>query len=493
MSKRKEFKIVIFEPVLLTIIALIAFQSYWLWKSYKEEKSSMQHRGDAIFKETIYEAHAEKLQLDTSIHLRIPNKSDAAGFVNVLKSQVRDSMNHIKSVTIVSMNNRKEKLSKDSGRNIRIVFSPDDDDLKNEKEMAQFTPQDGLVRILRGVDSLEDSLTVKDISARYKLALEHEKLPVSFSITRHAAAPGERVRMPFSGMENSSEVTLGFTKPVTYQVEFGDNVSYLLRKLLPQIMVSILLVGITLLSFILLQRNLNRQQKLTELKNDFISNITHELKTPIATVSVAIEAMKNFNALDNPERAKEYLDISGNELQRLSLLVDKVLRISMFEKKEIELKQEWFDIRALADEIVASMRLQFEKYQAKVNVDSSSNPMNIFADKMHMTSVLYNLLDNALKYSKANPSIQVKISEVPGYWTIAVTDNGTGIPAEYKDKIFDKFFRVPTGDKHNVKGYGLGLSYVAHVVQRHNGSISVESQPQVGSEFIVKIPFSKYE
>ena len=491
MSKRKEFKLVIFEPVLLTIIALIAFQSYWLWKSYKEEKSSMQHRGDVLFKETIYEAHAEKLQLDTNIHLRIPNKSDAAGFVNVLKSQVRDSMNHVKSVTIVSMNKRKEKLSKDTGRNIRIVFSPDDDELRNEKEMAQFTPQDGLVRILRGVDSLEDSLTVKDISARFQLALKNENLPLSFSVTRHAAAAGERIRMPFPGMENASEVTLGFTRPITYRVEFADNGSYLLKKLLPQIMVSLLLVGITLLSFLLMQRNLNRQYKLTELKNDFISNITHELKTPIATVSVAIEAMKNFNALDNPERAKEYLDISGNELQRLSLLVDKVLRISMFEKKEIELKQEWFDMRALADEIVSSMRLQFEKYQAKVSVDSSHNPMNIYADKMHFTSVLYNLLDNALKYSKADPSIHVQLAEESGYWTVEVTDNGTGIPAEYKDKIFDKFFRVPTGDKHNVKGYGLGLSYVAHVVQRHNGSISVESQPGIGSKFIVKIPVQK--
>jgi two-component system phosphate regulon sensor histidine kinase PhoR len=114
--------------------------------------------------------------------------------------------------------------------------------------------------------------------------------------------------------------------------------------------------------------------------------------------------------------------------------------------------------------------------------------MNVFADRMHMTSVLYNLLDNALKYSKANPYIQVKLADEPGYWTLTVTDNGTGIPAEYKDKVFDKFFRVPTGDKHNVKGYGLGLSYVAHVVQRHNGNISVESQPGIGSKFIVKIP-----
>ncbi len=148
-------------------------------------------------------------------------------------------------------------------------------------------------------------------------------------------------------------------------------------------------------------------------------------------------------------------------------------------------------MKALADEVLASMRLQFEKYGAKVSVVSAAAQMNIFADKMHLMSVLYNLLDNALKYSKEHPSVQVALSEEGGWLQLTVTDNGTGIPAEYKDKVFDKFFRVPTGDKHNVKGYGLGLSYVAYVVQRHEGTISVESQSGIGSKFMIKIPINK--
>src|SRR4030095_4866852 len=231
-----------------------------------------------------------------------------------------------------------------------------------------------------------------------------------------------------------------------------------------------------------------QQRKLTQLKNDFISNITHELKTPIATVSVAIEALKNFNALQDPKRTQEYLEISGNELQRLSLLVDKVLKLSMFEKQQIELKEESFDLKQLTDEVVASMRLQFEKYNAHVDVKTNGNSFLIKADRLHVTSVLFNLLDNALKYSKANPSIQVELKEHVGEIELSVTDNGIGISAEHQKRIFEKFFRVPAGDTHNVKGYGLGLSYVAYVVQRHKGSIDLESQPGIGSRFIIKLP-----
>jgi two-component system phosphate regulon sensor histidine kinase PhoR len=254
-----------------------------------------------------------------------------------------------------------------------------------------------------------------------------------------------------------------------------------------QIIVSLLLVGLTIFSFMLLLRNLIQQRKLTQLKNDFISNITHELKTPIATVSVAIEALRNFNALHDPQRTKEYLDISANELQRLSLLVDKVLKLSMFEKHQIELREETVDLLQLVEEVVASMKLQFEKYRAKVGIKTEGKDFVIKADRLHVTSVVFNLLDNALKYSKANPTIQIDLKETATDVELSITDNGIGIAPEFRRKIFDKFFRVPTGDTHNVKGYGLGLSYVAYVIQRHRGTIDMESQPGIGSRFIIKL------
>jgi two-component system, OmpR family, phosphate regulon sensor histidine kinase PhoR len=172
----------------------------------------------------------------------------------------------------------------------------------------------------------------------------------------------------------------------------------------------------------------------------------------------------------------------------LSLLVDKVLKLSMFEKQEIELKNEDFDLKQLIEEVVASMKLQFEKYGATIRLSLPASPTILNADRLHITSVIYNLLDNALKYSTSKPVIEIGVKETDSNVDMQIQDNGPGIPAGYKDRIFDKFFRVPTGDHHNVKGYGLGLSYVAYVIQRHRGSIAVETATGAGSTFTVSLP-----
>jgi two-component system phosphate regulon sensor histidine kinase PhoR len=205
-------------------------------------------------------------------------------------------------------------------------------------------------------------------------------------------------------------------------------------------------------------------------------------------VNVALEAMKNFNAMNDPVKTREYLDISLGELQRLSLLVDKVLRISMFENSEIRLNTEAVDLYSLVKEVASSMRLQFEKNAAEVNIENEGIDMTVKADRLHMMSVVYNLFDNALKYSGDNPKISVRIVDMGNQAELIFSDNGMGIPAAYREKIFEKFFRVPHGDTHNVKGYGLGLSYVAQIVQQHKGSIHVESEEGKGSTFIIKIP-----
>jgi len=198
--------------------------------------------------------------------------------------------------------------------------------------------------------------------------------------------------------------------------------------------------------------------------------------------------MKNFNALQSPERTQEYLGIAGQELNRLSLLVDKVLRLSMFENREVELKCEPFNFAELLQEVIRSMQLQFEKCGAEVIVQMKGIDFTVDADRMHITSVVYNLLDNAIKYSKEKPVIKINATADKDEIVLSIADNGIGIDPEYKDKIFDKFFRVPHGDKHNVKGYGLGLSYAAHILLRHNGSIEAVSDGRNGTEFIIKLP-----
>lgn len=348
----------------------------------------------------------------------------------------------------------------------------------------EFTvPDSAVVKFLYRVDSLavDDSVTIKEVTAAYAKRLQDDNLKVNFRIGRLDSAHADQ----------PNAVTIGLTKPAIYNFYLQNTLGYMFGKLKLPILFSLLLLGVTIAAFVLLYRNMIKQHRLSTLKNEFISNITHELKTPIATVGVAIEALKNFNALDDPKRTREYLDISQNELQRLNLLVDKVLKLSVFENKAIELRKEVFDLKQLTEEIMNTMRLQFEKYRATVGLQAEGNNYSLEADKLHITSVIYNLLDNALKYSKENPVIEVNILSHEQYISLSVKDNGIGIPPEYRKKVFDKFFRVPMGDKHNIKGYGLGLSYVSEIAFRHQGYITVDSELGKGSTFTVNIPYKE--
>ncbi len=280
------------------------------------------------------------------------------------------------------------------------------------------------------------------------------------------------------------------------------------KKIYPEILFALFVLLITALSFGLMYRSVLQQKRLITLKNDFISNVTHELKTPIATVGVAIEALNSFNALDNPARTKEYLDISKNELNRLTLLVDKVLKMAVFEQGNPQLTIETFDLSDLTQEILNSMKLQFERYDAVVSFQkiNHAKPKEIFypdekgrdenftinADKTHITSVIYNLIDNALKYGGEKPNINIVLqNSFYQFCSFSVSDKGAGIPPQYKDKIFEKFFRIPTGDVHNTKGHGLGLSYIKSVVAQHKGKINVESEEGKGSTFSIFLPVSE--
>src|SRR4030095_7754187 len=473
----------------LTLLIIAGLQASALKNNYDREKRTMHIKANMAFQETVRQLQAAKLKLkdpglvdslhkgkmrvivDGDIHesdmkIRVMPKTEIVTMVNAMRDKIRDSLKGAKvnSAVIVSMN-------KEPG-------SAHVDTLKFEKRIDG----NGILQFLYGVDSLQDSLKISEITTVYQKRLNGESLQIPFQVIRLDRTRDDDDR-------DFSNITVGFSHPITYHLEIGNSFSYLVERITLPILFSIFLVGVTALSFLLLYRNLLRQQRLAELKNEFISNITHELKTPISTVAVAIEALKNFNAMQNPERTKEYLDISANELQRLSLLVDKVLKLSMFEKKEVALKKETFDLEELINEVLSIMKLQFEKQNAAVSVKTEGNNFMIEADRLHITSVLYNLLDNALKYSNDVPVIEVRLSELPrDIIELKVTDNGIGIAKEFQRKIFDKFFRVPMGDRHNIKGYGLGLSYVSEIVRRHMGYIKVDSEQGKGTTFTVKLP-----
>ena len=464
--------------IVFTILVITAFQVYWLRKNYREERQLFTARTNVLFRETIFRLQAAKLKADPD-DIRIHERQGVVSISSVLGEEARDKVVR-----------RLPGLRRTMVVAIKGGAASEDDSVNVQYGLASPGPPGKRVfEFLAGVDSLRDSITAKEVTSLYKRVLARERINVPFTILEIPVDTTKREFSPFPDELDGNSVTVGFTKPVTYQLVFENNTWYLLKRISQPIAVSCLLLGVTALSFLLLYRNLKQQQKLAQLKNDFISNMTHELKTPIATVSVAIEALRNFDALDDPQTTHEYLDISANEMQRLALLVDKVLKLSMFENREIALNKEQFDIRELTRSVMVSMKLQFEKQQATTTLKTTGTNFIIAADKLHMTSVLYNLLDNALKYSTKDPEILIHIIDHKNYLEIRVTDNGIGIAKEYKKRIFEKFFRIPSGNRHNIKGYGLGLSYVSHIVMSHMGFIEVESELHKGSTFSVKIPF----
>jgi two-component system phosphate regulon sensor histidine kinase PhoR len=483
--------------VLLMITAIVGvtgFQLFWLKQTYNREEQSLAIKTDLAFRDAIEQLQVTKLKLDSipgdtsrikkikmivndsedeRISVQLNGKKGIISTINVIRKKVGDTL--IKD----SMIKNGIFISKDQTYFDRKPGMPGT--MNNDKNKPN---RDHLYRLLYGVDSLQDSLKISEINTSLVKYLKQRRTDVPFTIGRLDSA--------HEPMESTiNEVTVGFSHPVTYKLKLGNTFPYLMKQISLPVLFSILLLGITILSFLLLYRNLLQQRRLTAIKNEFIGNITHELKTPIATVNVAIEAMKNFNALQNPERTQEYLDISANELQRLSLLVDKVLSLSKFEKNEIEFKKESFDLLQLIKEVIDSMKLQFEKQHAVTTLHATGTGFIMQADRRHISSVIYNLLDNALKYSREDPVIDVHIIDRSQYLELRVSDNGIGIAHEYQHKIFEQFFRVPSGDRHNIKGYGLGLSYVNYIVQSHQGFIEVESESGKGSTFIVKLPFAE--
>ncbi len=471
-----------------SLFVIIGFQLYWLNDSYDRETRALEIRSNMMFRETVRRLQSSKLNfnmpesemaIDKKFRFKIVEgqplsnsqrkSGDLVAMMNVVRDRMSDTMKKdpgIQEAMYMAFEKRQKTKGNDSTR---------------EKRRRDYNFMgDRVHQMMAGIDSLQDSLKIADITTAYKKVMDEEKLMIPFSITRIDNLP-DSVRFHFN------EVRVGFTNPITYRLELGNTFSFISNKLTIPFLFSLFLIAFTIMAFLMLYRNMIRQHRLAELKNEFISNVTHELKTPIATVAVAIEALKNFNAMNNPERTKEYLDISSNELNRLSLLVDKVLKLSMYENQELELTFEKFDMKELVDEVADSMRLQLEKQNTKLTITTAGDT-SLHADRLNMLSVVYNLMDNALKYSKDHASIDVQLLGVNGQVELTVSDTGIGIAPEYTNKVFEKFFRVPNGNTHNAKGYGLGLSYVSHIVEQHKGKVKVESKQGSGSRFVVSIP-----
>lgn len=280
--------------------------------------------------------------------------------------------------------------------------------------------------------------------------------------------------------------------PHFLSIYFPHQKGYLLKTMWLMLLTSVLLLIIIVLAFTYTIQTIFKQKKLSEIKNDFISNMTHELKTPISTISLACEALSDKDVCANPSTNSNYVNMISQENKRLGLLVESVLKSAMWDK-ELKLKTETFNLHDVISQVTANISIQVENKKGKISKNLSAKRSEINADKVHITNLIYNLLDNANKYTPTNPDIIISTENYKQGILVSVADNGIGIKKENINKIFEKFYRVPTGNVHNVKGFGLGLNYVKALVEKHGGEVQVISEFGVGTTFKVYLPFTNNE
>ncbi|MBN8696491.1 MAG: HAMP domain-containing histidine kinase [Bacteroidetes bacterium] len=281
-----------------------------------------------------------------------------------------------------------------------------------------------------------------------------------------------------------------FIKPQFLSVSFPNQKRYILSSMWFLLLISIAFMLALIFSFYYTISTILKQKKLSEIKNDFISNMTHEFKTPISTISLACEVLGDQSVEKSPERVSNYVRMIGDENKRLSLLVENILQTAILDKGQFKLKLQQIDVHNLIEQTITNIKLQVENKEGEIEKYLNASKFVIEADRVHVTNIVFNLIDNALKYSSDKPKIKISTkNDMEGVF-ISVQDNGIGISKENQKRIFDTMYRVPTGNIHNVKGFGLGLSYVKVVVEKHGGSISVESELGKGSTFTVYLPFN---
>ena len=248
-----------------------------------------------------------------------------------------------------------------------------------------------------------------------------------------------------------------------------------------------LIILILAFAFWYLIRTIFQQKTLDEMKADFTNNMTHELKTPIAVAYAATDALLNFGQDENKERREKYLTINKEQLGNLSNLVEQILSMSMEQRLNLNIKREDIQLKQMLEVIIEQHKLKTER-EIVFHIDIQPQNLIVSADKGHLNNVISNLIDNAIKYSKDNTVIDIVAYSENKYNIIKIKDNGIGIATDKQKFLFEKFYRVPQGNKYNVKGYGIGLFYVKTIIEKHGGTISVASSLGKGSEFIVKIP-----
>lgn len=353
------------------------------------------------------------------------------------------------------------------------------------QQMTSLQPINELLDTSRLKQIIDEALKAHGIKTRAHYGIT-EYAPNNFVLLSKNAPLLELYKTPYS-IDLFRRSMINECK--TLKLMLPDRKKYLYASMSPMILSSSLFFLMVVGSFILLFQIIFKQKKLSDMKTDFINNMTHELKTPIATISIASEMLKDNSISSSEDNRAKYAGIIFDENKRLYNHVEQVLQLARLEKGELQLNLEDRDIHSIITATAARFNLILDDLDGRIELNLKAEQSIIKIDEMHFTSVINNLIDNAIKYNDKKPLIKINTFNYTSGIQIEVIDNGVGLSREDQQKVFDKFYRVSRGNVHDNKGFGLGLSYVKSIVDKHQGKIKVESKLKEGSKFIIQLPF----
>jgi two-component system phosphate regulon sensor histidine kinase PhoR len=466
---------IIFAIVMLSIAlaGLMIIQGYWIFNAYRIKQAN--------FVRTVNEAtHSVILTMEKMEIMQRMQQPELIGGNPATATAAIDSINHVLLREMQRIATRKD---------LEIFF--------NKFFMARELMEDRMFRMDERFNRkktdivLLDSL-LKDEFAQRKLVTEWqfgvynpsgEDLTVKETSYDTEALMDPNLSFHFELFPDDQNA-----HPDFLLLYFPHERQYLLGQVWPMVIISIIFVIIIILSFIYTLIMYFRQGKLSELKTDFINNMTHEFKTPVSTISLACEALNDKDIKKSDELYQAYINIINEENKRLGLMAERILQSAALEKGDLVLHKEMIDLHEVLNDVIRNIGIQIEIKDGQIIKDFHAVKSEVEVDRMHMVNVVQNLLDNANKYTPLRPQIVVSTRDAENWLVFSIQDNGIGISKADQKKIFDKLYRVPEGNIHNFKGFGLGLSYVKTVVESHGGHIKLESELKKGTKMEVFIP-----
>ena len=502
----------IFYFIAATIVATIAVQFFWNYKNYEENKVRVDNEIQLSLDNAIEEYYAKLAKTDYTTILNFNNSSEEAsqgkfpkldslfknsvGFKKFKNSSKKDTSKRkprfeITSISIES-NKNSSRLQKDSIVDFLEKINKPIDDISPEqikeiriekkKDLQIFTGKK-VADSLKLIKSLQpifisfstNEIDYKQLDSLVKNQLNQKNIPIEFSFNHY-----KKDTIFFTSKD--SIISNNFEKSVFSKSTFlkdnerfelsYNNINFeALKRSSSGILLSFILSLLIISCLFYLLKIIKQQKELATIKNDLISNITHEFKTPIATISTAIEAIENFNVLDDKVKTKKYLGISSVQLEKLHQMVEKLLETATLDSEQLLLKKEKIDSIHLIQKIVAKHQLLCNS--KSINFQSNSDTIFINADAFHLENVISNLIDNAVKYG--GNTIEINVNSNEKQTEISVSDDGNGIEKNQQERIFEQFYRVPKGNTHDVKGFGIGLYYCKKIIEKHQGTIVINS------------------